>query len=104
MSEATEAGRGWRARFRRVRLELSVWRRVIADPRLPRWRRRLLKLALAWLLSPVDLVPDWIPVLGWLDDAVAVPLLLWLALRGLPPEIVADARAAAVRAELGGRE
>lgn len=102
MSAPTESVGGWRAAFRRVKLELSVWRRVIADPRLPRWRRRLLKLALAWLLSPVDLVPDWIPVLGWLDDALVVPLLVWLALRHLPPEIVADARAAAVRETMEG--
>ena len=54
-------------------------RRLLRDPRVPRWRKVALALVLAYLLMPIDLVPDFIPVAGQLDDAIVV----WLALRGL---------------------
>ncbi|HKJ72265.1 MAG TPA: YkvA family protein [Gammaproteobacteria bacterium] len=84
----------------RLRSELEVHRRVLADPRTPRPARWLLGAAVAYALSPVDLVPDWIPVLGYLDDALVVPLLAWLALRLVPPEVVSESRGA-VRREAG---
>lgn len=62
------------------------------DPRTP-WPVRLLALAVAaYALSPVDLIPDFIPVLGYLDDLLIVPLDLLLVLRLLPSEVVAAAR------------
>lgn len=67
------------------------------DPRTP-WALRLLAmLVAAYALSPVDLVPDFIPVLGYLDDLLLVPLGLALVLRLLPPPVLADARAQAER-------
>jgi uncharacterized membrane protein YkvA (DUF1232 family) len=53
--------------------------RLLRDPRVPRWRKVVLALVLAYLLMPIDLVPDFIPVAGQLDDAILVAL----ALRGL---------------------
>lgn len=44
-------------------------------------------LAVAYALSPIDLVPDFIPVLGCLDDLLLLPLLVWLAVRSIPPEV-----------------
>lgn len=49
----------------------------------------------AYALSPIDLIPDFIPVLGLLDDLLIVPLGLWLALKLIPPEVMATHRAAA---------
>lgn len=67
------------------------------DPRTP-WPVRLLALAVAaYALSPIDLIPDFIPVLGLLDDLVLVPLGVWLVLRAMPPDIVRDAREQAER-------
>lgn len=83
-----------------VRSELGVYRRVLADPRTPRTARWLLGLAVGYAASPVDLIPDWVPVLGYLDDLVVVPLLVWLALRAIPQEVV---RAARVGRQDGGR-
>lgn len=62
------------------------------DPLAP-WRWRLLALAVAaYALSPVDLIPDFIPLLGYLDDLLLVPLGLWLVIRLMPPAVMARAR------------
>jgi uncharacterized membrane protein YkvA (DUF1232 family) len=54
--------------------------------------RFFLGLLVAYALSPVDLIPDFIPVLGHLDDALILPLLVWLALRLVPREVLAECR------------
>jgi uncharacterized membrane protein YkvA (DUF1232 family) len=65
------------------------------DPAAP-WPPRLLALLVAaYALSPIDLIPDFIPLLGYLDDLVLVPLGLWLVLRWMPPPVMARARARA---------
>jgi len=53
-----------------------------------------------YALSPIDLIPDFIPVLGYLDDLIIVPFGIWLAVRLIPPEIIAEHRATA---EAAGR-
>lgn len=68
------------------------------DPRTP-WPVRLLALFIAaYAISPIDLIPDFIPVLGYLDDLIIVPLGLLLVLRLVPPEITAAAREKAATA------
>jgi uncharacterized membrane protein YkvA (DUF1232 family) len=57
-------------------------RRLMRDPRVPRRRKALLWLAVAYLAMPIDLVPDFIPVAGQLDDAIVVALVLRALLRG----------------------
>jgi len=65
------------------------------DPATP-WQVRILALAVAaYALSPIDLVPDFIPVLGYLDDLLIVPLGLWLVMRLLPAPVLASSRARA---------
>jgi uncharacterized membrane protein YkvA (DUF1232 family) len=73
--------------------ELTVHRRVLADPRTPVSAKIFLGLAIAYLCTPFDLIPDFIPVLGHLDDAVIVPALVYAALRLIPQELVAEHRA-----------
>lgn len=71
---------------------------VARDPRTP-WPVRLLALFVAaYAISPIDLIPDFIPVLGYLDDLIIVPLGLLLVLRLVPPEITAAAREKAATA------
>jgi uncharacterized membrane protein YkvA (DUF1232 family) len=63
-------------------------RRLIGDPRLPRHARLALGALLLYLVSPIDLVPDFIPVAGHLDDAIVVALVLRWLLRLAGPELV----------------
>ena len=80
---------------KRFRQELDFYRRVLRHPRTPRASKALLAAAIAYAVSPVDLIPDFIPVLGHLDDLIVLPLLLWLALRLIPKEVLAECRLAA---------
>jgi uncharacterized membrane protein YkvA (DUF1232 family) len=72
--------------------ELFVYRRVLKDQRTPRVAKILLGLAVGYALLPFDLIPDFLPVIGHLDDVIIVPGLVFLALRFIPPEVVAECR------------
>lgn len=82
----------------RLRIEAhSVWL-AARDPRTP-WHVRLLALLIAaYALSPIDLIPDFIPVLGLLDDVVLIPAGIWVIGRLLPPAQLDEHRAAAAAA------
>ncbi|KPK70165.1 hypothetical protein AMJ82_03715 [candidate division TA06 bacterium SM23_40] len=69
-------GQGIRESVRRFRNEIGMYRRVLGHPRTPRAAKFILGAAIAYAMSPVDLIPDFIPVLGHLDDIVILPLLL----------------------------
>jgi uncharacterized membrane protein YkvA (DUF1232 family) len=69
------------------------------DPRVP-WYAKFLAIAIAgYALSPIDLIPDFIPVLGYLDDLIIVPLGVLVVIRLIPPEVMAEHRAAAAAAQ-----
>jgi uncharacterized membrane protein YkvA (DUF1232 family) len=69
------------------------------DPRVP-WYAKILAAAVAgYALSPIDLIPDFIPVLGYADDLVIVPLGIWLVVSLIPNEVMAECRARAEAAE-----
>jgi uncharacterized membrane protein YkvA (DUF1232 family) len=80
--------------------QVAVYRAVAAHPQTPRRAKWLLGLALAYALMPFDLIPDWIPVLGLLDDLIILPLLVWLALRSVPHEVYEECRERVGREEL----
>ena len=62
------------------------------DPRTPWYARALIFFVVAHTFSPIDLIPDFIPVLGYLDDLIITPGGLWLAVRMIPPEVLDEAR------------
>ena len=75
----------------------AVWL-AARDPRTP-WIAKAVALATAaYAFSPIDLIPDFVPVVGLLDDLILVPAGLWLAMRLIPPAILAEHRAAAAAA------
>lgn len=69
------------------------------DPRVPWYVKALAVAVAAYALSPIDLIPDFIPVIGYLDDAILVPLGILLVVRLIPPAIMAEHRAAAAAAQ-----
>jgi uncharacterized membrane protein YkvA (DUF1232 family) len=86
------AGRGADARAlaRFVPDCVVLFRRLIGDPRIPRRRKLALVALLGYLASPIDLVPDFIPVVGQLDDVLAVILVLRFVLRGADDDLLAE--------------
>lgn len=71
------------------------------DPRVPRAAKILAIAVAAYALSPIDLIPDFIPVIGYLDDLILLPLAILLVVRLIPAEVMADLRAEAT-ARLSG--
>lgn len=65
------------------------------NPRTPWYAKALGVFVVAYALSPIDLIPDFIPVLGYLDDVLLLPVLIWLAIRLLPPGVLAECRSQA---------
>jgi uncharacterized membrane protein YkvA (DUF1232 family) len=72
--------------------ELRVYQLLLRDPCTPTAAKLLLGLAVGYALLPFDLIPDFLPVIGHLDDVVIVPGLVFLALKLIPAEIVAECR------------
>lgn len=72
----------------------AVWL-CARDPRTPWYAKALGFAVAAYAFSPIDLIPDFIPVLGYLDDLIIVPAGLWLVLRMIPPAVLDEHRAAA---------
>ena len=68
------------------------------DPRIPWYAKIVAACVAAYALSPIDLIPDFIPVLGYLDDLILVPLGIALAIRLIPPALLAEHRARATQA------
>ncbi|HZP93690.1 MAG TPA: DUF1232 domain-containing protein [Burkholderiales bacterium] len=81
------------ARLRRE--ALALWF-AIRDPRTPLAPKILAALIVAYALSPIDLIPDFIPVLGYLDELLLLPGLIWLVIRMVPVQVMKDSRAKAV--------
>ena len=83
---------------RAIRRDVHAIYLASLDPRVP-WPVKALAVCIAaYALSPIDLIPDFIPVLGYLDEAILLPLGILLVVRLIPPEIMAEHRAAALAA------
>ena len=93
-----------RLRRRARRLKRQVWTLFIAwkDPATPFAARAVIVIAVAYAVSPIDLIPDFIPILGLLDDLVILPALIVLALSMIPPEVAARCRREAWRHRKSG--
>ncbi|MGH9375330.1 MAG: YkvA family protein [Terriglobia bacterium] len=78
--------------YRRLKREIRVYRLALRDERTPKSAKWLLRFMFVYLLSPLDLIPDAIPILGAIDDCVILPLLLLIVNRLIPKQVMADCR------------
>lgn len=77
---------------KRFKSEINVYRQVLKDRRTPILAKIILVVAIGYLFLPFDLIPDFIPVLGQLDDLLIVPLLVILAIKLIPKEVIEEYR------------
>ncbi|MEG4586998.1 YkvA family protein [Microcoleus sp. MOSTC5] len=77
---------------RRLKKETYAVYLASIDQRVPWYARILAALTVAYAFSPIDLIPDFIPILGYLDDLIIVPVGIWLVLKMIPPQVLAECR------------
>jgi uncharacterized membrane protein YkvA (DUF1232 family) len=82
----------WKQRARQLKKETYAIYIACKDPRVPWYARLFAGFVVAYAFSPIDLIPDVIPILGYLDDLVLVPLGIILVLKMIPPAVLAECR------------
>lgn len=93
----------WKQKAKLLKIEIYALYLAYRDPRTP-WYAKLAAICVAgYAFSPIDLIPDPIPVLGYLDDLIILPLGIILALKLVPGEVMADCRAQAQEADAEGK-
>ena len=90
-----------RARYwaRLVKRDVHAIYRAAYDPRVPWYAKALAICVAGYALSPIDLIPDFVPILGYMDDVIIVPLGILIVVKLIPPEIMAEHRAVAASAQ-----
>ena len=92
----TEQLRDW---ARRIKRELAAVYLAARDPRVPWYAKAVAIIVVAYALSPIDLIPDFIPVLGYLDDLILVPIGIVIVIRLIPADLMAEFRREALLME-----
>jgi uncharacterized membrane protein YkvA (DUF1232 family) len=82
----------WRQKVRTLKTDAHAVFLASKDPRVPWYAKALAACVLAYLFSPIDLIPDFIPAIGYLDDLIIVPAGLLLVIRLIPVEVMAEHR------------
>jgi uncharacterized membrane protein YkvA (DUF1232 family) len=82
----------WKQRVRQLKTETYALYLAYKDPRVPWYARLFAALVVGYAFSPIDLIPDFIPILGYLDDLILVPLGILLALKMIPAAVMAESR------------
>jgi uncharacterized membrane protein YkvA (DUF1232 family) len=93
----------WKERAGELKIELYALFLAYKDPRTPWYARIFAALVVGYAFSPIDLIPDPIPILGYLDDLVLVPLGVYLALKMIPGEVMEDVREQAIELMAQGK-
>jgi uncharacterized membrane protein YkvA (DUF1232 family) len=82
----------WKMRVEALKIETYAIYLAYKDPRVPWYVKILIALVVVHTFSPIDLIPDFIPIIGYLDDLIITPLGIFLALKMIPPEVMAECR------------
>jgi uncharacterized membrane protein YkvA (DUF1232 family) len=92
----------WKERVHALKKETVALALACRNPRVPWYAKALALTVVGYALSPIDLIPDFIPVLGYLDDLVLIPLGIMLVIRMIPADVLAECRRQSE--EIVGRE
>ncbi|WP_248927052.1 YkvA family protein [Paenibacillus hamazuiensis] len=92
-----------KSKARSIKQNIYVLYLAYKDPRVPRYAKLFAVCVVAYAFSPIDLIPDFIPVLGYLDDLIIVPLGISLALKMIPEPVLADCRVKAEELRKNGK-
>jgi uncharacterized membrane protein YkvA (DUF1232 family) len=82
----------WKERVQALKKETFALTLACRHPRVPWYAKALALIVVGYALSPIDLIPDFIPVLGYLDDLVLIPLGIMLVIRMIPADVLAECR------------
>ena len=82
----------WKQRAKQLKIEIYAIYLAYKDPRVPWYARIFAACVVGYAFSPIDLIPDPIPILGYLDDLILIPLGVVLALKMIPKEVMAECR------------
>jgi uncharacterized membrane protein YkvA (DUF1232 family) len=85
----------WKHKAKQLKIEVYAIYLAYRDPRVPLYARIFAACVVAYAFSPIDLIPDFIPIVGHLDDLVIVPLGVWLSLKLIPKSVMSEYRAKA---------
>jgi uncharacterized membrane protein YkvA (DUF1232 family) len=97
-----EAFERWKEGARQIRKDVYTLYYVYKDPRVPLYAKVLVAAVVAYAASPIDLIPDFVPIIGYLDDLVIVPLGIIIALKTVPKPVIEECRAKAEAANDAG--
>src|SRR4030042_5323458 len=95
--------RSWRAKVKRLKTDVYALYLAFRDRRPPWYAKAFIILIVAYALSPVDLLPDFIPVIGYLDDLILVPAGIYLAIKMVPLTVMNECRQKVVSGKLDRR-
>ena len=82
----------WKQKLRHLKIEIYALYLAYRDPRVPWYAKAFVALVVGYAFSPIDLIPDFIPVLGYLDDLVLIPLGVAVAIKMIPEKVMDDCR------------
>jgi uncharacterized membrane protein YkvA (DUF1232 family) len=82
----------WKEIVRKLKEDIYTLYLASSDPRVPLEAKVIILITVAYAFSPIDFIPDFIPILGYLDDLLIVPLGIWLAIKLMPHEVLVEYR------------
>lgn len=88
---------------KQLKTEMHCLYLAYRDPRVPWYAKAFMFIIVAYALSPIDLIPDFIPVLGYVDDLIIVPAGIFLALKMIPKEVLKECRERARSEPIAGK-
>ena len=84
--------KSWKEKAKKLKIELHALYLAYRDPRVPWYAKALIAAIMGYALCPLDLIPDFIPVLGYVDDIIIIPAAITLAIKMVPQDVLEECR------------